>query len=89
MGKRVDEAQRKFEAAMSGNGNESPRWQTCVDHVNGRLHLATGALYVRRRFDRKSKDDAVRLVRDLRTSFHRMIEDVSTLNLHFVVNVNL
>lgn len=73
---RVRQAQNEFNAALSGSSNKKLRWQECVNHVSKTMPLAIGALYVRRHFNKKSKDSMLDMIAELKKSFRMMLIQV-------------
>ena len=41
---------------FQGVMKEKPRWQKCVEYLNERLGVATGAMFVHEHFRKQSKD---------------------------------
>lgn len=81
MNERVKNIIAEFGAAVTGTKVQEPRWIQCIDYVSSYLHLATGALYVREYFDKKSKNIAEELVTGVRKSFEGLLDKVCFITL--------
>jgi predicted metalloendopeptidase len=60
--------------AFVGRTERAPRWKDCVLAASNKLSLAADAMYVRRHFDRSSKQVAMEMVEDLRGAFEQMLK---------------
>ena len=58
---------------LFGKEKKSPRWKDCVALVNNKMSFAGGAMYVRKYFDRSSKDVAMEMVSEIRKTFREML----------------
>ncbi|XP_058790780.1 neprilysin-2-like [Phymastichus coffea] len=74
MNEHVKRIKADFMASIIGTNVQVPRWIQCLDYVSQNLHLAIGALYVRKNFDKKSKEVAEKLVNRMRQSFADILE---------------
>lgn len=73
---RVQVAKREFDEVISGTGKKNPRWMECVDEVDDKLYYATGSLYIRKHFNKKSKDDVLEIASEVKNSFRQMLTKV-------------
>lgn len=71
---RFEEVAQQFMKEFVGKRQRSPRWKDCESAVNSRLNYASGAMYVRRYFERADRDAALEMVQDLRQAFGVMLE---------------
>lgn len=72
---RFDDIHQTFLKAFIGRQRKSPRWKDCNSAANSRMSYASGAMYVRRFFDKQDREAAVRMVEDLKEAFREMILD--------------
>lgn len=84
LGKRVQQAQREFEASLTGTSAKKPRWKECVGYVTESMHIAAGALYVRMHFDESAKANVVEMIQNIRKSFQHLLTQVFALGDFFV-----
>ncbi|KAL3123466.1 hypothetical protein niasHT_004638 [Heterodera trifolii] len=73
MDERYDDIQQDFLKAFLGKQSKSPRWKDCSSSVSQRMSYASGAMYVRKHFDKKSKTAALEMIEDLRGAFQQML----------------
>ena len=71
---RYDDIQQEFLRDFIGKKAKSPRWKDCSSAAAGRMSYASGAMYVRKHFDRASKAAALEMIEDLRESFRKMLK---------------
>jgi len=72
---RYDDIHQTFLKAFIGRQKTSPRWKDFNSAANSRMSYASGAMYVRRFFDKQDREAAVRMVEDLKEAFREMILD--------------
>ena len=70
---RYDDIQQEFLRDFLGKKAKSPRWKDCSSAASTRMSYASGAMYVRKHFDRSSKAAALEMIEDLRMSFREML----------------
>jgi neprilysin len=50
------EARANFHKVLMGISQQRARWQQCIDYVNDKMGMATGAMFIRDHFQPESKD---------------------------------
>ncbi|XP_053378896.1 neprilysin-1-like [Mercenaria mercenaria] len=63
------EARSAYRKVVQGVIRDKPRWNKCVEYLNERLGLATGAMFVHEKFRKESKDVALEMIGNLRAAF--------------------
>lgn len=77
---RFQEAKQKFYNVLIGREKSPPRWKTCVNQVNSNMGMAVGAMFVRKYFDEKSKQDTMAMTHELQQSFRSILNDTDWLD---------
>ncbi|XP_012282531.1 neprilysin-4 [Orussus abietinus] len=72
---RFQEAKQKFYYVLFGREQAPPRWKNCVAQVNSNMGMAVGSMFVRRYFDENSKNDTLRMTREIQRSFRELLND--------------
>lgn len=70
----------EFNKILSGKREYEPRWKECVGVTAKYLPIATGAIYVRKYFDEKSKKAATEMVHAIRAEFEDTLRTVSWMD---------
>lgn len=68
--------QLKYNAAISGQEEQEPRWKECIDLVSSSLSTALSASYVRKHFKESSKANALKMVNEIRQEFEKILMQV-------------
>ncbi|ETN79142.1 hypothetical protein NECAME_09979, partial [Necator americanus] len=58
---------------MYGKKRKAPRWKECTSNTMHRMQYATGAMYVRKVFDKASKNVTLEMIDDLQDVFREMV----------------
>ncbi|XP_031357059.1 neprilysin-2-like isoform X2 [Photinus pyralis] len=66
---KIRNLQFELNKAVSGVQKVPPKWKDCVIAVNNRMGIATAALYVRKYFDEKSKNNIIDIIFDVKNAF--------------------
>lgn len=66
----------EFSRVLSGMREYEPRWKECVGVTAKYLPIATGAIYVRKYFDEKSKKAATEMIHAIRSEFEETLRTV-------------
>ncbi|GAV04570.1 hypothetical protein RvY_14837 [Ramazzottius varieornatus] len=69
------EARANFHKVLMGVSQQRARWQQCIDFVNEKMGMATGALFIREHFNQQSKDKALEMIHMIRESFIEMVDE--------------
>lgn len=88
LSEQVQQKKREFDSVLYGKKKKIHRWQYCVDHVNNKLHLATGSLYIRKFFNKKSKDSVMNMVSELKNSLEQLLKQVKNTDLFIEIHIN-
>ncbi|KAI1710050.1 peptidase family m13 domain-containing protein [Ditylenchus destructor] len=72
---RFDDVQQSFLKSFIGKQTKSPRWKDCIAAAGSRLSYASGAMYVRKHFNKDDRGAALEMIEDLRESFRIMLND--------------
>jgi neprilysin len=68
--------QLQYNAAISGQEENEPRWKECTDLITSSLPTALSALYVRKYFNEESKRDALDMVNAIKEEFEKILKKV-------------
>lgn len=66
----------EYQRIKNGKKDYGPRWKECIAKTGEVLSLATGAIYVRKYFDEKSRKAAVEMVDVIQNQFIKVIKSV-------------
>ncbi|KAI1699239.1 peptidase family m13 domain-containing protein [Ditylenchus destructor] len=72
---RFDDVQQSFLKSFIGKQSKSPRWKDCIAAAGSRLSYASGAMYVRKHFNKEDRGAALEMIEDLRGSFRIMLNE--------------
>lgn len=72
--------QLEYYSVLNGQQTEKPRWKECLVFVTQYFSIATSALYVRKYFDRESKEVALDMVDSIKTEFEELLSKVSWMD---------
>uniref|UniRef100_A0A914DSZ3 Uncharacterized protein n=2 Tax=Acrobeloides nanus TaxID=290746 RepID=A0A914DSZ3_9BILA len=70
---RFDNIHQEFLKDFVGRTAKSPRWKECQSEAGSRMSYASGAMYVRKYFDKEDRQAAMEMIEDLRDSFRNMV----------------
>lgn len=70
----------EFSKVHSGKMEYEPRWKECVAITSSYFPIATGALYVRKFFNEKSKETASEMVHSIKNEFEEILSNVSWMD---------
>ncbi|XP_074595255.1 neprilysin-2-like [Brevipalpus obovatus] len=70
----------EYERALFGKKGESPRWDTCINHVYATFKAPLSALYVRSSFDEESRSTARKMVKYIRDQFIASLKKVDWMD---------
>ncbi|KAJ8667501.1 hypothetical protein QAD02_009164 [Eretmocerus hayati] len=70
----------KLTSELYGISTISSRWKTCISAMKRGLPIASGALYVRRNFDPRSKNDAKDLFHRVKEAFKESLEQADWMD---------
>uniref|UniRef100_A0A915CYY6 Endothelin-converting enzyme 1 n=1 Tax=Ditylenchus dipsaci TaxID=166011 RepID=A0A915CYY6_9BILA len=70
---RYDDIQQDFLKSFIGKQAKSPRWKDCVAAAGARLSYASGAMYVRKHFNKADRQSAMEMIEDLQEAFKHML----------------
>lgn len=77
---RFQEAKQKFYNVLIGREKSPPRWKACVNQVNSNMGMAVGAMFVRKYFDEKSKQDTMAMTHELQDSFRIILNETDWID---------
>ncbi|GFX17353.1 neprilysin-4 [Trichonephila clavipes] len=78
--KRFLAKQQEYYSALYGTQAISPRWKTCTVYVNKNMGMAVGSLFVKRHFNEKSKETAEEMIKDIKTAFLELLDEVDWMD---------
>ncbi|CAH0562497.1 unnamed protein product [Brassicogethes aeneus] len=70
---RFSAAKQKFYQVLFGKEKDPPRWTFCVSQVNGKMGMAVGSLFVKKYFDKNSRNDTTEMTEFLETAFRNIL----------------
>lgn len=70
---RFQAAKQKFYKVLFGREEAPPRWKSCVAQANNNMGMGLGAMFVRKYFDQKSKNDTLIMTQNIMDSFKRLL----------------
>lgn len=77
---RFQEADQTFQYAMYGRQKSPPRWKKCVSQINANMGMAVGAMFVRKYFDEKCKENTLSMTTELQQSFREILNTTQWLD---------
>ena len=69
------DARANFHKVLMGVSQQRARWQQCIDFVNEKMGMATGALFIRDHFKPESKDKALEMIHMIREAFVELVNE--------------
>ncbi|MFH4981384.1 hypothetical protein AB6A40_008093 [Gnathostoma spinigerum] len=72
---RYDDIQQDFLRGLIGKQTKSPRWKDCSSATSSRMIYAAGAIYVRKHFNKASKEAALDMISDLHEAFRGLVRE--------------
>ncbi|XP_070137530.1 neprilysin-2 isoform X1 [Drosophila bipectinata] len=83
--------QLQYATALSGRQEQEARWKECVDIATGSmdeeseedydsLGISVGSLYVRKHFHQDSKENALKMVTEIRDVFNDILDEVNWMD---------
>uniref|UniRef100_A0A914CI21 Uncharacterized protein n=1 Tax=Acrobeloides nanus TaxID=290746 RepID=A0A914CI21_9BILA len=70
---RFDNIHQEFLKDFIGRSAMSPRWKECQSESESRMIYASGAMYVRKYFNKEDRQAALKMIEDLRDAFRNMV----------------
>lgn len=80
MSRKWRELAHSYNSATTGRQVEEPRWEVCLNSLEGTLATALSALYVKNHFNQASKEAALEMVEYIRGEFLRMLEEIDWMD---------
>ncbi|XP_056631851.1 neprilysin-2 isoform X2 [Diorhabda sublineata] len=77
---RLRKRQLEYTSVITGKTEREPRWKECIDIAAGSLSIASGALYVRKYFNEEARQNALEMVKDIRTEFEHILKVVDWMD---------
>lgn len=77
---RLRQRNQEFKKVVYGQNEEQVRWKECVSVTVGKLPNAVSALYVRKHFNKNSKQTALDMVNDLKLVFEDDLKEVEWMD---------
>lgn len=77
---RLRQRQQQFIKAVYGQAEEQARWKECVSTTVGKLPFGVSTLYVRKHFNKNSKQIALDMVNDLKLVFEDDLKAVTWMD---------
>ncbi|OQV14905.1 Membrane metallo-endopeptidase-like 1 [Hypsibius exemplaris] len=68
-------ARADFHKVLMGVSQQRARWQQCIDFVNDKMGMATGAMFIRDHFKPESKDKALEMIHMIRKAFVELVNE--------------
>lgn len=84
LSERIRDIRHKFNAVLTGRNEKTARWKECIDFAQMHLHLATGALYVRKWFNKEVKTNMENMVHNIKHSFEQILTEVRIVLHNYV-----
>ncbi|CAJ0606430.1 unnamed protein product [Cylicocyclus nassatus] len=78
MGEKYEDVTQEFNKIMYGQKQKAPKWKDCTSHIIERLErmqYATSAIYIRKIFDRESKNVTLEMIDDLQEVFREILSN--------------
>ncbi|XP_055355687.1 neprilysin-1-like [Paramacrobiotus metropolitanus] len=69
------EARANFHKVLMGVSQQRARWQQCIDFVNDKMGMATGAMFIREHFQPESKIKALEMIHMIREAFLELMDE--------------
>ncbi|VVC89002.1 unnamed protein product [Leptidea sinapis] len=71
---------RRFYFILFGREQAPPRWKNCISQVNSNMGMALGSMFVRKYFDEKSKNDTLKMTREIQQSFRDLLHKTNWID---------
>ncbi|XP_022914109.1 neprilysin-2 isoform X2 [Onthophagus taurus] len=72
--------QLQYHTIATGKTERASRWKECIEIAAGSLGNAAGALYVRKYFNEDARQNAIKMVKDIRTEFVEIVKKVDWMD---------
>ncbi|CAD6192583.1 unnamed protein product [Caenorhabditis auriculariae] len=73
IGTKYEDLQQDFAFEMYGRKQRQPKWKECVGAAGGRLGYASGAMYVRKFFNKEARTSTLDMISDIQEAFKIMM----------------
>ncbi|KAJ8686861.1 hypothetical protein QAD02_022655, partial [Eretmocerus hayati] len=70
----------EFSKKVFGLKEKTPRWKGCTGNVNADFGMALSYVYVKRHFDENSREQALKMLTDVRTAFDSMVSELEWMD---------
>ncbi|XP_072931777.1 neprilysin-4-like isoform X2 [Epargyreus clarus] len=70
---RFQSARQQFYFVLFGREQSPPRWKNCISQVNSNMGMALGSMFVKKYFDEMSKNDTLKMTREIQQSFRELL----------------
>lgn len=80
LGKRWRELAQTYNAVITGQEREEPRWEQCLSSLTGTLGIAISSMYVKNYFKSDSKDQAMEMVSYIKREFNNILDEVDWMD---------
>ncbi|KAK6738800.1 hypothetical protein RB195_020728 [Necator americanus] len=80
LGERYEDIHQEFDSLMYGKKQKAPRWKDCTSNTMDIMKYAAGAMYVRKKFEKVSKNLTLEMIDDLQEAFHEMVTTNEWMN---------
>lgn len=80
LGKKWRELVHQYNAAVTGQEREEPRWEQCLSSLTGTLGIALSSMYVKHHFKSDSKEVAIEMVDYIKQEFLNILENVDWMD---------
>ncbi|XP_050682968.1 neprilysin-4-like [Leptidea sinapis] len=77
---RFQSAKQQFYFILFGREQAPPRWKNCISQVNSNMGMALGSMFVRKYFDEKSKNDTLKMTREIQQSFRDLLHKTNWID---------
>ncbi|XP_070505178.1 neprilysin-2-like isoform X2 [Chironomus tepperi] len=74
--KQIKSRKLQYTKVLTGKQQDEPRWKECMNLASDNLPIAVGALYVRKYFQKNSKDIAQEMLEGIRHEFNDILKTV-------------
>ncbi|MCP9265095.1 hypothetical protein DINM_020296 [Dirofilaria immitis] len=80
LGSKFDDIRLKLMHVMNGQQKLMPRWQRCVQKSEDVLAQATGALFVRKHFNLKTRKEVTDILENIREAFRDIVKEIDWMD---------
>lgn len=77
---RFQEAKQKFYNILFGREQAPPRWKNCVAQVNSNMGMVVGSMFVKKYFNKNSKNDTLLMTRKIQKSFKELLNKTTWID---------